>query len=99
MATLGYCIKDIKEELVKISDKNMPNKVAKLLTRDIQNGMFYSLALLKNKIADVYKTLGIKKTAKATDIEHYFEVRKSTKTEKDVRSKGYIIIRPRFIFK
>lgn len=99
MATLGYCIKDIKEELVKISDKNMPNKVAKLLTRDIQNGMFYNLALLKNKIADVYKTLGIKKTAKATDIEHYFEVRKSTKTEKDVRSKGYIIIRPRFIFK
>lgn len=101
MATLKYVQKSIKNELTKSSDKNLNNKVLILINREINlsNGDFISNAEIKEKIQNVYDSLGIKKNAKATDIENWFEVKESNKRIGIDRIKGFNIIRSKVVFK
>ena len=89
----------IKSELVKLSDLTESSKfikVAKLLS--IKSGDFISNAELKEKIKTIYASLGIKKTAKASDITEWFEVQESKRKVGVERVNGYSIIRSKITF-
>lgn len=98
MATLNYCITKIKDELLKNSDKNIPNKIIIKLNRDITLGDWYSSKDLKNMLQKAYDLIDLG-TAKATDIEKYFIVKKSQKRVNGKQENGYTIISKLFTFK
>ena len=67
------------KELAKNEHLLDPAKLAFHLDRYITVGNTYSRKELKRIIAEVYQAVGIKKKAKATDIEKYYKARKTTK--------------------
>ena len=83
IGTLNYNQTAIKKELINQSKDTVNKKayqVAKLL--HIKSGDFYTNAELKDKLTEIYKTVGINKTAKATDIKEWYEVKESKMTIK-----------------
>lgn len=99
ISSLKYVQKDIKNELLKVSDKTITNKVVKHLSNNIQLGMWYSLADIKKYIAETYKVLGINNTAKATELTHFYDVKETQKRINGKHIKGYVITGKRFVFK
>ena len=88
----GHIESIIKKEL---QQKSMISSIGSELVSKIIIGNRYTLKDLKNLIGLVYQSLGIDKTAKATDILEFFEVRECLITEKDSgkRVKGYEILK------
>lgn len=95
IATLKYVQKDIKDELLRISDKSISNKLIILLRKKIQNGLFYSSSELKKIIQECYNTLQINKTAKGGDISNWFNVTACNKRINGNLNKGFTIINMR----
>lgn len=91
---------DVKKSL--LSKMNIPDcaKIAKCL--NFETGSFISSAELKIKFKQLYEKLKINKTAKATDILNYYEVRDDKEISKKIDGKvikGYMIIRSKIVIK
>ena len=91
---------DVKKSL--LSRMNIPDcaKIAKCL--NFETGSFISSAELKIKFKQLYEKLKINKTAKATDILNYYEVRDNKEITKWLNGKsvkGYMIIRSKIVIK
>lgn len=63
-------------------------------TSDLVNNR-YSNIFIKEKLGEIYNSLGIQSSPKATDIENYFEVKKVQITNKETGKKdhGYLILK------
>ena len=96
----GYVITNVKAKLISNSDKGVEHKIYSLLKnkRALSTGDFIEASKLKEYFKAIYSELGIKKSAKGTDINTYFEVKESVKTIKGKSVKGYIIVRSKVIF-
>lgn len=93
IATLNYVQKDIKEELLILSNKNTNTKIMLLLNKKYRNGFFYSSSEIKKHIQEAYDKVGLtNKKAKASDIETFFNVKEQVKRVNGIPTKGYIII-------
>ncbi len=105
---LKYNVTNIKRSLINKSDSSHQNKIAHILSKEgVKEAIFISLADCKQKIQNAYTAVKIAKSAKATDIEKYFEVepnsriikkRDKNNILKETKVKGYNIIREKFIF-
>jgi len=96
---LGYNQTNIKKRLISQSDKTSSNKIAKILKLDgIKRNEFISSKDLKAKIERAYKLVKIDKPAKATDLLKYFEAEAKVKKINNIPTKGYFILRDKFIF-
>ena len=88
---LGYCEVNLKKELANLSGSF---KVLEELIMVFTIGNRYLLKDIKDILKDIYQKLGLTKTAKASDLEEYFEVRivwlKDPISKK--QSKGYEIL-------
>ncbi len=99
MASLKYCISDIKDALLKKSNKSADNKAAKKLNQSITLGMWYSNADIKKKfVKEAYEISDITITPKATEIDKYYEVKKCQKRVNGKQTEGYVIINKKFVF-
>ena len=98
MASLKYCISDIKDALLKKSNKSADNKAAKKLNQSITLGMWYSNADIKKFVKEAYKISDITITPKATEIDKYYEVKKCQKRVNGKQTEGYVIINKKFVF-
>jgi hypothetical protein len=98
MASLKYCISDIKDALLKKSNKSADNKAAKKLNQSITLGMWYSNADIKKFVKEAYEISDITITPKATEIDKYYEVKKCQKRVNGKQTEGYVIINKKFVF-
>lgn len=71
-------------------------KILKALT--IIKGNFYKSGDLKEMFRGIYNDLDLNKTPKGSDIEKYFEVKKTTKWVNGKSESGYVIICQKVIF-
>lgn len=93
--TLNYVQKDIKNELLKISDSTNEEKV--FLKLGYENGMFYSNSTIKRDLRNAYDSLGYDmRIAVATDIPKYYDVRNYRKRINGKQVPGYIILGPKY---
>lgn len=97
--SLKYCQKEIKDKLLLLTDKSIPNKIAYKLNKIIQVGSFYSKAELKKMIQNIYDSLEISDSAKAKDIEKYYNVKPKQKQINGEAINGYLVVSKQFIFK
>lgn len=89
ISSLDYVQKDIKEAIINEDNKApLALKVVQML--NFKNGQWISRKDLKDKLNQVYQTLGIKQKAKATDIIKYYSVREA----EQYKVKGYAIFFP-----
>jgi len=96
---LGYNQNSIKRVLISQSDKTNRNKIAKILKLDgVNRNEFISSKDLKVKIERAYKLVKIDKTATAPDIQTYFEALPKVKKIDNIPTKGYFILRDKYIF-
>ncbi len=96
----GYIQTNIKRLLIAKSDRTVTNKILKqLMTYNLSSGTFIAASRLKDIFSKVYGDLGIKKTAKGSDIQQYFEVKQTVKTIEGKNIAGYTIIRQKVLLK
>ena len=98
MATLNYRVSKIKDELLKVSDKTINNKISIKLNKDISLGMWYSNKEIKNMLINAFKIANINNTPKATDINKFYEVKRSNRRIDGKQVDGYIILGKKYIF-
>jgi len=99
IAKSNYNITNIKNKLICRLDESEDNKIFKLLNNKIDTGDFVRSSKVKSILEAIYKDLNIKKVAKSTDLTRWYEVESSSKRIDGVKVKGYIINRPKIIFK
>ena len=57
----------------EIANKNKENEIASLVVWEFTRGEVYSKKEVKEKLQRIYDRLGVKKTAKSTDLFNYIE--------------------------
>lgn len=76
LSAVDYRLKNIQDELTKYrAYKESPDVLRNYLR--LQQNVFYTARSLKDKLNNVYETLGINKKAKATDIQELYKVHKT----------------------
>ena len=87
---LEFREKDIKKALLVLDNLKSKNlKIVKLL--NLKTGTWVSTSELKLKLQSIYVKLNIEKTAKATDIIDYYEVKSLTKRKDSQVQSGFVI--------
>ena len=66
----GFAPSRIENE---IANKNKENEIASLVVWEFTRGDVYSKKEVKEKLQGIYDRLGVKKTAKSTDLFNYIE--------------------------
>lgn len=95
---LRYIKKDIEKALCATEDnKNIDTRIAKILYSSLQLG-FNSSASIKNSIKEAYELVGLSDTAKATDIDKWYNADAKTLRVDGKPTKGYILNSKKFIF-
>ncbi|WP_243350066.1 hypothetical protein [Parabacteroides sp. FAFU027] len=97
--SLRYVKKEIEDCLKSLDvTKNVDSKIAAILSTRISTG-FKSNKDLKTIIQDAYNKVGVKQTAKATDISKWFDCEDGSKRIDNKKVNGYNVYRCRTIFK
>jgi hypothetical protein len=79
--------KDELKNLLEFSNSNIKDKILEVF----KPGTTLSLKEIKESLQDIYNNLGIKKTAKATDLKEYFEI--SPTLLKDIKGRCFKILK------
>lgn len=87
----------IKEQLIKLLDISDEQKIFKAI--NLNKFDFYKASDLKAKFQTVYNHLGIKKTAKGSDIKNYYNVKEVSKRIGNEVFKGFQILSEKIIIK
>lgn len=95
---LRYVRKSIESALLNLEYANSSEyRIAKSLNSSISYG-FISIMNLKKLLSRTYSTLKITKTVKSSDIEKYFDCKKTTKRINSKVVKGYEIYRNKILY-
>lgn len=87
---LGYRIELIDKKLSVLSFSE--DKLRNTVYDTFEVGKAYSKASLKLTLADLYKRIGYKATAKASDLSKYFELKRTSVSEGDKRVEGFKLL-------
>lgn len=93
--SLSYQRSKLKIEYNKLKgDQSNSSKLTEIIISTFIVGNRYTKVFIKQKLTEIYNTLGIHSSPKAVDLENYFEVKKVQITNKDTGKKdhGYEII-------
>lgn len=91
--TLKYNQSAIKGELLRLSNSSFDVKIIEGLK--LQTGDFISKADVKKKLTNLYTLLGAKEKPSASDIEKWFDVKRTQPRINGKQVEGYTIIRPK----
>jgi len=80
---LHYHQSNIKRKLVKLEHETLDTKIFLLLDGQLPKQVAIPRKEIKEKLADIYKELGIKKTAKATDLNTWYYTKPTSKRLSD----------------
>lgn len=89
------------KELIIVTNEVFSNekKIFNLLRLKLNTGDFISAKNAKELFGDIYNSLGINKTPKGSDLNSYYEIKKTVKSVNGKSTKGYIIIKSNIIYK
>ena len=90
MKALKYRKAYIEDALLIVSELNNEQKIVKLL--DFKVGEILGKSYVKFQLQSIYDTLGIRKTAKATDLSNWYSIKDCEKTIEGKREKMLKII-------
>lgn len=98
--SVRYTKKGVRELLLnKNSRLNNATKITKIIKDSITYNEFIKNDKLIAIINNAYRKLGIDKTAKASDIKQWFDIKESRKSINNVQYRGYYILREKLTFK
>lgn len=92
--SLKYSQRAVQDELNLISDNSTDFKICRRLGYSI--GDFHSNADIKSDLKKAYKSLMLKRAAKAVDISKFYVVKKAKKRIRGELKEGYIILSPKY---
>jgi hypothetical protein len=104
--SLNYNVSNIKRKIIStLVDTSVDSKVVKCLTEmGVESGTIKTTKEWKSILQQVYNDLNLKqtynhtKTAKATDLEQWFEIKKTTPKIDGKTTECYTIIRQKLIY-
>ena len=95
-----YTKKGVRELLLSKNTRlNDFTKITKIIKDSITYNEFIKNDKLVAIINNAYSKLGIDKTAKASDIKQWFDIKESRKSIDNVQYRGYYILREKLTFK
>ena len=94
---MKYHQSNIKRRLIAESSRNFAVKVVELLDLALKKQTWIPSAKVKAELQKIYDSLGIKKTAKATDIDEWYEVRRESRKIDGKNTDCMMILRRTFI--
>ena len=94
---MKYHQSNIKRRLIAESRKNFAVKVVEMLDLALKKQTWIQSAKVKEKLQKIYDSLGIKKTAKATDIDEWYEVQRGSRYIDGKNTACVMILRKTFI--
>lgn len=98
--SVRYTKKGVRELLLnKNSRLNNATKITKIIKDSITYNEFIKNDKLIAIINNAYRKLGIDKTAKASDIKQWFDIKESRKSINNIQYRGYYILREKLTFK
>jgi hypothetical protein len=91
----GYQTTNIKRKLVQMSNISEKSKILNMLKTSsyVYEGSFIPTKSAKSLIQDIYNTVGLKTTAKATDIGNFYHIKATTKSVNNKIVAGFVIIK------
>ena len=97
---LKYVQKRIREQLICNNDTTtINNKIFKIIKNDIKLQSFMPSKKLKEILKNAYELTNKNGTAKASDIENWYECKEVRKTIDGKSVRGYEIYRSKLVFK
>ena len=94
---MKYHQSNIKRRLITESRKNFAVKVVEMLDLALKKQTWIPSAKVKTALQKIYDSLGIKKTAKATDIDEWYEVQRGSRYIDGKNTACVMILRKTFI--
>lgn len=94
---MKYHQSNIKRRLIAESRKNFAVKVVEMLDLALKKQTWIPSAKVKTALQKIYDSLGIKKTAKATDIDEWYEVQRESRKIDGKNTACVMILRKTFI--
>ena len=88
--SLGYRIELIDKKLSVLAFNQ--DKLRDVVYDVFEVGKTYSKSSIKSMLADLYKSIGYKATAKASDLSTYFELKRTSVSEGDKRVEGFKLL-------
>jgi hypothetical protein len=97
---------NIKRALINMqTDISTDAKIVKCLKENgLSDGLTIPVKVIKNVLQNIYTSLGLKnsygkiKTAKATDLENWFEIKRTTRKIKDKTTDCFTIVKCNFMY-
>ena len=89
---LKYHVSNIKRELVKLAHETLDTKVFLLIDPQLEKGVAILKSEIKELLEKAYRALGINYKAKATDLNKWYNLRETTKRDKDGKPKASFVI-------
>lgn len=90
---INYHRGDASKALIGMMDTSDEVKIMKML--NLRNSKFYSSSFLKDKFDNIYSSLDINATAKATDIKRFYDVKSTVRKIKGSPVRGFMVILPK----
>lgn len=94
---MKYRQSNIKRRLIAENQKNFAVKVVEMLDLALKKQTWIPSAKIKAELQKIYDSLGIKKTAKATDIDEWYEVQRGSRYIDGKNTACVMILRKTFI--
>ena len=94
---MKYRQSNIKRRLIAESRKYFAVKVVEMLDLSLKKQTWIPSAKVKTALQKIYDSLGIKKTAKATDIDEWYEVQRESRYIDGKNTACVMILRKTFI--
>ena len=94
---MKYHQSNIRRRLIAESQKNFAVKVVEMLDIALKKQTWIPSAKVKSELQKIYDSLGIKRTAKATDIDEWYEVKRGSRYIDGRNTHCVMILRKTFI--
>lgn len=93
-----YNLTNIKRKAINFQDNNLSRKVVEYLLTYVEFsiGTFISAVKAKELLKEIYKILGVNKSAKGSDLDIYFVTKNMSKSIKNKMVKGYIPLQRKY---
>lgn len=88
--SLGYRIELIDKKLSVLAFNQ--DKLRDVVYDAFEVGKAYSKSSIKSMLADLYKSIGYKATAKASDLSYYFDLKRTSVSEGGKRAEGFKLL-------
>lgn len=87
----------IKRDIIRLNNKGNDYKIVALIEESLPPQQAIAVTEAKSKLQAIYDELGLKRTAKATDLKNWYEIKQVTKEIKGKNTACIVIIRSKFM--